>query len=372
MLLFLCIVIFVESFEKKNFDFDITEMVGDLENDTTNRVREKRAFAHGTIITVDCSRGVDQASSTEPKFLVFPDFPDMMYKPIKCVWSIAASPSTYVQVNIKELTLPCAGGNKLLIIDGRTNSKAICGKKPPMITSTENGLDFHLMLNRPPPTGARVQIGFMQKDNREGWTVAEFNAGKKAGTAKNPKIDRSGRMSRKPGTTPKRRVPPTLLKSAGGQAPQQSKQSPQGGAPKGPPNGPPSRIRGPPAKPRGTPLKAPADPYHVRKDIKHTTREGPADRWEKVDRRPVLIGGGCAFLFLILGVAFYIGKIMKKDEEQQSKLNAENKEKPRFKIPDPVEVIDTKPAEKTESFETTTTEASDKPLTEKPKTADKS
>ena len=98
---------------------------------------------------MDCSRGLDQASSTDPKYLVFPDYPERMYKPINCIWSIAASPGKYIQVNVKELSLPCGGGNKLLLKDGATTSKPICGKKPPVITSTEPKMGFNLMLKKP-------------------------------------------------------------------------------------------------------------------------------------------------------------------------------------------------------------------------------
>lgn len=368
MLIHFFFLIGVKSFEEKNFDLDLTEMTADIESGTTKRVR--RAFAHGTITTVDCSRGLDQASSNEPKYLVFPDFPEKMYKPIKCIWSINASPGTYIQVNIKELILPCAGGNKLLIQDGKTNSKAICGKIPPMITSTEPQLGFHLMLNKPGPHGARVQIGFMQKDSRQGWTVAEFNKGKKAPAPKaaDDRLDRSGHLKRKPGTAPKRRAPPTVLKSAG-QAPQVSKQGPQAG-PAGPPRGSPPR--GPPSKKHGhgPPPKQEKYDGDTRQNFRHTTKHGTADRWEVIDRRPILIGGGCIFLLFILGVAFYVGKIMKKDQVEQDKLAAENKEKPRFKIPDPVEVIiDQKPA--TESFNNTEITSAEKPLTEKPDKPDK-
>ena len=51
---------------------------------------------------VDCTRGLDQASSNDWKHLVFPDFPDMLYKPIKCNWKIAASPATYIQATIEK------------------------------------------------------------------------------------------------------------------------------------------------------------------------------------------------------------------------------------------------------------------------------
>ena len=73
----------------------------------------------------------------------------------------------------------------------------------------------------------------------------------------------------------------------------------------------------------------------VGRNFRHTTKHGTADRWEVVDRRPILIGGGVIFLLLILGVAFYIGKLMKKDQMEQLKMAAEKKEQPKFKVPPP-------------------------------------
>jgi len=137
-------------------------------------------------------------------------------------------------------------------------------------------------------------------------------------------------MSRKPGHVPPGRKP--VLKSA---------------------KKPPAKAPAKPKKPAGIAPKTGRAPPKL-STYRNSLREGSADRWEKVDRRPILIGGGCLFLLLILGVAFYIGKVMKKDQEEQSKLNAEKKEIPKFKIGGPAEVI------KTESTETS---ASDKPLT---------
>merc|ERR1712003_476137 len=132
---------------------------------------------------------------------------------------------------------------------GGSVSKPICGKKPPMITSTETEVSFDLILKNPGPRGARVQIGFMQKDARQGWTIAEFNKGKKAATA--PKVDNSGRSIRKPGMPPtgkNGRKPAINLKSA---------------------------KKAPPKKPKrlGAPITGkapPKDPYSandVRKDV---------------------------------------------------------------------------------------------------------
>merc|ERR1712157_654394 len=103
--------------------------------------------------------------------------------------------------------------------------------------------------------------------------------------------------------------------------------------PKGPPRGPP---RGPPKPTKPAVPQPKYDPnVGVGRNFRHTTKHGTADRWEVVDRRPILIGGGVVFLFLILGVAFYIGKLMKKDQIEQLKMAAEKKEAPKFKIPPP-------------------------------------
>ena len=37
---------------------------------------------------------------------------------------------------------------------------------------------------------------------------------------------------------------------------------------------------------------------------------GDVQRWEKKDRRPILIGGGVVFLLLILAGAFFIGLVL--------------------------------------------------------------
>ena len=37
---------------------------------------------------------------------------------------------------------------------------------------------------------------------------------------------------------------------------------------------------------------------------------GDVQRWEKKDRRPILIGGGVVFLLLILAGAFFIGPVL--------------------------------------------------------------
>merc|ERR1712157_188181 len=101
--------------------------------------------------------------------------------------------------------------------------------------------------------------------------------------------------------------------------------------PKGPPRGPP---RGPPKPTKPAVPQPKYDPnVGVGRNFRHTTKHGTADRWEVVDRRPILIGGGVVFLLLILGVAFYIGKLMKKDQIEQLKMAAEKKEQPKFKVP---------------------------------------
>ena len=55
----------------------------------------------------------------------------------------------YQKIVIKELDLPCTGGNKLVLKEAGSTSKGICGKKPPPITSTANAMEFVLMLNAP-------------------------------------------------------------------------------------------------------------------------------------------------------------------------------------------------------------------------------
>ena len=52
---------------------------------------------------------------------------------------------------VKDLALPCAGGNKVIIKDMAGTTKPICGKKPPPITSTTNNLDFYVTVNKPGP-----------------------------------------------------------------------------------------------------------------------------------------------------------------------------------------------------------------------------
>lgn len=62
---------------------------------------------------------------------------------------------------------------------------------------------------------------------------------------------------------------------------------------------------------------------------------GKVNRWEKQDRRPVIIGAGVVFLLLILGGAFFIGRAMKKDQAAQAELAASGQlEQPKFTIKD--------------------------------------
>lgn len=293
-------------------ELDMLEIIENLDENGFARIKR----AETPIITVDCARGVDQSSALEMKYLVFPDWPGKQFKPIKCIWNISASPSSFIQIVIKELDLPCTGGNKLVLKEAGSTSKGICGKKPPPITSTANAMEFVLMLNAPGKHGARVQIGFMQKDGREGWTIAEFNSGKK-GSSKKP----SGRKG------PKR--PPIKLKSA---------------------RKPPPKKPAPKKKKTFKEIK-PYSADSVGAGYKSTVKEGDADRWAVKDRRPVLIGGGCAFLMLILGGAFYIGKMMQKDAVEQAKKSVEGSNKlPKFQIKDPIGI---KSEESTETNVTT-------------------
>ena len=60
---------------------------------------------------------------------------------------------------------------------------------------------------------------------------------------------------------------------------------------------------------------------------------GKVNRWEKQDRRPVIIGAGVIFLLLILGAAFYIGRAMQKDQLAQAEMKANGElEQPKFQI----------------------------------------
>ena len=71
-------------------------------------------------------------------------------------------------------------------------------------------------------------------------------------------------------------------------------------------------------------------------NIKTRVVHGKVNRLAYQDRRPVIIGAGVVCLLLILGVAFYIGRAMQKDQAQQAELAATGQnELPKFKIDDP-------------------------------------
>lgn len=70
-------------------------------------------------------------------------------------------------------------------------------------------------------------------------------------------------------------------------------------------------------------------------NVKTRVVHGKVNRWEKQDRRPVIIGAGVVFLLLILGGAFFIGRAMKKDQAAQAELAASGQlEQPKFTIKD--------------------------------------
>ena len=70
-----------------------------------------------------------------------------------------SSPATVIQVNIEELNLACTRGNRLIIKEGKTVSKPICGKPPPVLTSMDNSLEFNLHLANP---GKHVSYHFLK------------------------------------------------------------------------------------------------------------------------------------------------------------------------------------------------------------------
>ncbi|CAG5102603.1 Oidioi.mRNA.OKI2018_I69.chr1.g379.t1.cds [Oikopleura dioica] len=255
-------------------------------------IRRRRAGAG--ITTVDCNRGAEQASALETKYLTFPDFPTPMYKPMKCSWTITASPGAFIQVMIKD-SIPCAGGNGIYLEEGSAKTKAICGANPKTLTSKTQKMKFTVQLNKPGPRGEVVQIGFKQQAFPSGWTIAEFNKGKKAKPA-----------PVKP--APKKRPPPKkkpILKSA---------------------KKPSKKTKSPPKRLSVTKLGKP--PGH-----KDTIVYGDADRWEVKDRRHIIVIGGVCFLLLLVGAAFYMGVAMKKDAEEQDRLKAEGKDQlPKFQI----------------------------------------
>lgn len=256
------------------------------------------ALAESTepIKTVSCDRGADQASPNEAKYLVLPDFPGKYHgEPTKCIWTIQTSAGSRIQVKIPEI-MSCQGGNHLIIKESGMTSKKICGKAPSqLIVSTSEELTFVLIVNKNSPRGVRVKIGFIQIGEPNGWTIDEFNKGKKAKAL--------------PKSPPKGKRPPPKLKSAGGKSP-----------------------------PKKSPPKKPKKPsYHspVKKTGVTKSQIGDVQRWEKKDRRPVLIGGGVVFLLLILAGAFFIGRAMQKDQEKQAELKANGgNELPKFQIPE--------------------------------------
>lgn len=256
------------------------------------------AKATEPIRTVSCDRGADQASPNEAKYLVLPDFPAKYHGgPTKCIWTIQTSAGSRIQVKIPEI-MSCQGGNHLILKEAGMTSKKICGKSPSqLIVSTTEELTFVLIVNKNSPRGMRVRIGFIQIGEPNGWTIDEFNKGKKAKAL--------------PKSPPKGKRPPPKLKSAGG---------------------PPKK-----SPPKKSPKKPKKPGYHspVKKTGVTKSQIGDVQRWEKKDRRPILIGGGVVFLLLILAGAFFIGRAMKKDQEKQAELKATGaNELPKFQIPE--------------------------------------
>merc|ERR1712176_1460582 len=159
---------------------------------------------------------------------------------------MGTSAGSRIQVKIPEI-MSCQGGNHLILKEAGMTSKKICGKSPSqLIVSTTEELTFVLIVNKNSPRGMRVRIGFIQIGEPNGWTIDEFNKGKKA---------------------------KALQKS------------------------PPKKSPKKPKKPS----------YHspVKKTGVTKSQIGDVQRWEKKDRRPILIGGGVVFLLLILAGAFF-------------------------------------------------------------------
>ena len=252
---------------------------------------------------VDCNRGAEQASAHETKYLVFPDFPAPMYKPMKCSWTITASPGAFISVTIKD-SISCAGGNGIYLEEGSSKTKAICGANTKTLTSKSQKMKFVVQLNKPGPKvrnfllyfityyfkGEIVQIGFKQNAFPSGWTIAEFNKGKKAKPApvkskKSPKKTPAPKkkINLKSAKKPKKRLSVTKL-----------------------------------GKPQGH---------------KETLVYGDVDRPIVKDRRHIIVIGGVCFLLLLVGVAFYMGVAMKKDAAEQERLKAEGLDQlPKFEI----------------------------------------
>ena len=114
------------------------------------------------------------------------------------------------------------GGNHLILKEAGMTSKKICGKSPSqLIVSTTEELTFVLIINKNTPRvwipsgtsnvlpsivkhyfqGLRVKIGFIQIGEPNGWTIDEYNKGKK--------------VKALPKSPPKGKRPPPKLKSAG-------------------------------------------------------------------------------------------------------------------------------------------------------------
>ncbi|CBY07269.1 unnamed protein product [Oikopleura dioica] len=249
----------------------------------------RRRRAADKIKTVDCNRGAEQASAHETKYLVFPDFPAPMYKPMKCSWTITASPGAFISVTIKD-SISCAGGNGIYLEEGSSKTKAICGANTKTLTSKSQKMKFVVQLNKPRPKGEIVQIGFKQNAYPSGWTIAEFNKGKKAKPApvkskKSPKKSPAPKkkIDLKSAKKPKKRLSVTKL-----------------------------------GKPQGH---------------KETLVYGDVDRPIVKDRRHIIVIGGVCFLLLLVGVAFYMGVAMKKDAAEQERLKAEGLDQlPKFEI----------------------------------------
>jgi len=263
------------------------------------------------IKTVSCDRGADQASPNEAKYLVLDDYPSKTMKPSKCVWTVQTSAGSHIQVKIPELNIPCQGGNFLIIKESGMESKKICGQPPKqLIVSTSEEMTFVLVIPKPGSRGARVKIGFIQVGEMKGLTIEEFNKGGKAPPPKKPK----GKRPMPKGKSPK---------------------SPKKPSPKKP--------------------KRPDKPYtgYAPKSTKTKTVIGSVNRWEKKDRKPILVGGGIIFLLLILGGAFYIGRAMMNDKIEQTKLEASGENKiEKFEIKEPEVNNDEQPMVREESKDT--------------------
>ena len=132
-----------------------------------------------------------------------------------------------------------------------------------------------------------MQIGFRQAAFPSGWTIAEFNKGKKA----KPAPVKSKKPAKK-GPAPKKKI---------------SAKSP---------------------KKRLSVTKLGKPPGH-----KETLVYGDVDRPVVKDRRHIIVIGGVCFLLLLVGAAFYMGVAMKKDAAEQERLKAEGLDQlPKFEI----------------------------------------